>query len=345
MVSQIFSSIKAAGGEARFVGGCVRDAIMLGTDVLQSKDIDISVNLPVDTVASILQNIGAKVITKYATNITILQGRVYEITSTRKDTNCDGRHATMVFTPHFEEDAMRRDFTINALFMDESGKIYDYFGGINDAKNGVVRFIGNPNHRIVEDYLRIWRFFRFSCLYAKNIDPEGLAACIDNRAGLVGLSKERCTAEFIKLLTGHKYLEYLKLLSQNDILSNVNLAPPLLPLPPRLRFFYATNVTPNSAFIYTKEQTRFMVLYNNFKAQVESELELKFLSYKTDLHIFSDISTLLYATNTIPFACKYINYTPPPLPFSIADIAKTTPPALIKRKIDDTIKEFLLSTN
>jgi poly(A) polymerase len=163
-LKKVFNIAKKAGGEARFVGGAVRN-FLLNKSPLESGDVDLAINLPVEKVAKIFQDAGAKVITKYATNIVVLSGKVFEITSTRRDENCDGRHAKMIFTPSFEEDSKRRDFTINALYMSENGEIFDFHNGLQDLQNQKVRFIGNPEYRIEEDYLRIWRFFRFSCLF------------------------------------------------------------------------------------------------------------------------------------------------------------------------------------
>jgi poly(A) polymerase len=131
----------------------------------------------------------------------VVNGRNFEITTLRKDNETDGRHCDPEFVDDFALDAARRDFTINALFLDAEGLVYDYFDGISDLKNQKVKFIGDANQRIKEDYLRILRFFRFSCRYAQELEGEGLMACTSQRENLQKLSKERIRAEFLKMLS------------------------------------------------------------------------------------------------------------------------------------------------
>ena len=132
---------------------------------------------------------------------------VFEITSLRRDISTDGRHATVEFTQDWAEDAKRRDFTMNALYCDLNGEIYDPTGqGLSDIKAKKIRFVGTATARIEEDYLRILRYFRFHAWYADNaaMDKEALTACRELKAGLKSLSAERTWSELKKLLSASR---------------------------------------------------------------------------------------------------------------------------------------------
>lgn len=196
----IIELLKSSGAEARLVGGAVRDALLRRA----SADIDIATNLTPDKVTELLTQHGIKVIPtgiKFGTVTAIIKNESFEITTLRADLDCDGRHAKVVYSNNFAEDAARRDFTINALsYCPITNVIYDYFGGVADLEAQKVVFVGNAEQRIQEDYLRILRFFRFSCRYAKQIDAEALAACIANKDKLPLLSGERIKSELDLLL-------------------------------------------------------------------------------------------------------------------------------------------------
>lgn len=185
----------------RFVGGCVRDAL-LGRLV---SDIDIATPLLPEVVMALLGAQGIKTIPTGIAHgtVTALVGKKhFEITTLRCDVSTDGRHATVAFTDDWCQDASRRDFTMNALYCDAKGEITDFFSGVDDAKNGKVRFIGDAAQRIREDALRILRFFRFFAHYGKGApDAEGLAAAAKLAAMMEGLSGERIQQEMLKLLT------------------------------------------------------------------------------------------------------------------------------------------------
>ncbi len=188
-------------GNARFVGGAVRDGL-LG---IHTNDIDIATSNKPDEVIKILKNNNIKTIPtgiKHGTVTAIINDRSFEITTLRRDTACDGRYAKVEFTDDWREDAARRDFTINAISIDKSGKIYDYFGGKKDLEKGIVRFIGNPEERILEDHLRILRFFRFYSYYGKDeIEPLGFESCKNHANKLQNISGERIKQEMLKLLS------------------------------------------------------------------------------------------------------------------------------------------------
>ncbi len=197
---RILLAIKQAGGEARIVGGAVRDAL-LGREV---KEIDLAVNLPPHDVSTILKAAGIKVVPTgidHGTITAVVDHRGFEITTLRRDVETDGRHAKVTFTDDWQADAARRDFTINALYVDAGGNLYDYFCGRADLTIGHVRFIGDAETRIREDVLRILRFFRFSAWFGRGeADAEGLDACSKLAELIPQLSVERIWHEIVKLL-------------------------------------------------------------------------------------------------------------------------------------------------
>jgi len=190
-------------GSARFVGGCVRNAL-LGESVA---DLDIATTLEPAAVAKRLKCAGFAVHETgiaHGTLTVVCAGTVFEITTLRKDVSTDGRRATVAFTEDWREDARRRDFTINALYADLDGQVFDPTGqGLADIKLRKIRFVGKAETRIEEDYLRILRFFRFNAWYAcdKPMDKAGLEACRELKAGLKTLSAERVWSEIKKLLS------------------------------------------------------------------------------------------------------------------------------------------------
>lgn len=199
-IARIFGALDGAGAGPRFVGGCVRDAL-LGVAV---SDIDIATPLTPDIVTARLRQAGIAVHPTgidHGTVTAVSEGRVVEVTTLRIDRETDGRHAKVVFTDDWQADAARRDFTMNALSAERDGAVHDYFGGVGDARAGRVRFIGDPVARIGEDALRILRFFRFHARFGRGEpDAAGLAACAGSRGMIAGLSGERIRNEILKLL-------------------------------------------------------------------------------------------------------------------------------------------------
>ncbi|MEM8636660.1 MAG: CCA tRNA nucleotidyltransferase, partial [Pseudomonadota bacterium] len=188
-------------GGSRFVGGCVRNALM-GRPV---DDIDIATQLLPDEVISALEAAGIRAIPTgidHGTVTAVESHRPFEITTLRRDVETDGRRAVVMFTEEWREDAQRRDFRLNALYADLNGTIYDPTGaGADDAAAGKVVFIGDADTRLREDYLRILRFFRFNAWYGQGMDLVGLAACGRQKAGLSGIAAERIWKELKKLLS------------------------------------------------------------------------------------------------------------------------------------------------
>lgn len=203
---------------SRLIGGCVRDALI----GIANSDIDIATKmLPIDVINKLTEN-GIKVIPtgiQFGTVTAFLDNEKFEITTLRKDINCFGRYANVQFTSNFEEDAARRDFTINALsYCPIEEKLYDYFNGLQDIEQKRVVFIGNSEERIKEDYLRILRFFRFSSNYAKQIDQSSLAACIKLKKEIKSLTKERIKLEMDKIIITKNAPDILQIMFDNQIL-------------------------------------------------------------------------------------------------------------------------------
>jgi poly(A) polymerase len=208
-------------GEARFVGGVVRNALM-GRPV---SDIDIATPLTPDEVTKKL--VAAKIRAvptgiEHGTITAVINGKSLEVTTLRRDVSTDGRRAVVAFTKEWKEDSERRDFTLNALYANADGEIFDYHNGIDDLKAGRVRFIGDAVTRIREDYLRILRLFRFHAWYGKGeIDAEALRASAAEKAGLQKLSGERIAKEMLKLLEADDPVPMLRSMAASGILSEV----------------------------------------------------------------------------------------------------------------------------
>ena len=185
----------------KLVGGCVRKLI---TEE-KIDDMDIAINIEPDKIKKVLVEQKIKFVETGITHGTItvlINDFKFEITSLRKDLSTDGRHAKVEFTSNWEQDAQRRDFTINAIYSDISGEVYDPLNGIEDLKNGIIKFIGDPNQRIQEDYLRILRYLRFYTQYNKNKfhDEITIKAIKRNLDGLAKISKERILEELFKMM-------------------------------------------------------------------------------------------------------------------------------------------------
>jgi len=208
-------------GEARFVGGAVRDTL-LGLEVA---DVDIATRHTPEDVVFSLKRAGIKVVPtglKHGTVTAVIESGPVEVTTLRRDVETDGRHATVAFTDDWREDAARRDFTMNALYADPlTGEIFDYFGGKADLDARRVRFIGDPLQRIAEDHLRILRFFRFLARFGEEADPAGLEACTVRAKDLMALSRERIADELLKLLVAKDAVRVVAMMIERGIFAPV----------------------------------------------------------------------------------------------------------------------------
>lgn len=201
-VQQVCALLEAAGHQALYVGGCVRNTL-LGYPV---SDHDLSTDAHPQTVITIMEDANLKVIPtgiEHGTVTVLVDGEPFEITTFRQDVETDGRRAVVHFADCVIEDARRRDFTMNAIYCDRRGEIVDPLDGMPDLEARRLRFVGDASERVREDYLRILRFYRFSAWYAdpeQGMDPEALAACADHVDGLARISAERIGGEMRKLL-------------------------------------------------------------------------------------------------------------------------------------------------
>lgn len=222
-VQQVLHLLTAAGHRGLLVGGCVRNALLH----LPVADIDIATDARPDQVSALARAAGLKVVPtgiEHGTVTVVIGGEPHEVTTFRRDVETHGRHATVAFSTRIEEDAARRDFTMNALYADASGRIVDPLGGIADLRARRVRFVGDTGERIREDYLRILRFFRFHALYgdaAAGMDAEALAACAAHSAGTETLSRERIGHEMRRLLAAPDPAPALAAMQATGVLARI----------------------------------------------------------------------------------------------------------------------------
>jgi len=220
----VMAALGAAGGPdcARFVGGCVRNAL-IGAPI---DDIDIATTLTPDAVVSALKAARLRSVPtgiEHGTVTAISEHQPFEITTLRRDVSTDGRRATVAFTTDWSEDAGRRDFRLNALYADADGVILDPTGqGVEDAMAGRIVFVGEPEGRIREDYLRILRFYRFYAWYGRGApDAAAVAACAALAQGVEQLSAERVSKELLKLLAAPDPRPAVRLMGEAGVLGRV----------------------------------------------------------------------------------------------------------------------------
>jgi poly(A) polymerase len=222
----VMAALTAEGGAARFVGGCVRNALM-GVPV---EDIDIATPLTPEEVSRRLKTAGMQAVPTGIEHGTITavshpspgETATFEITTLRRDVSTDGRRATVAFSTDWAEDAERRDFTMNALYAEADGSVRDYVGGIADLHARRVRFIGDAARRIAEDYLRILRLFRFHAWYGRgDIDADGLRACAAAKDQIKTLSGERIQKEMLRLMSAEAPVPVLRTMAASGVLSEV----------------------------------------------------------------------------------------------------------------------------
>jgi poly(A) polymerase len=198
--ARVLNLLNGGGEEARVVGGAVRNALLK----IPIGDIDIATTAVPEEVIRRAKAAGIKSVptgVEHGTVTLVIDSHPFEVTTLREDTETFGRKANVAFGRDWMRDAERRDFTINGLSVDGDGRVHDYVGGLDDIAAKRVRFIGDPNKRISEDFLRILRFFRIHAAYgAGEPDRSGYLACINARSGLATLSAERVRAEMLKLM-------------------------------------------------------------------------------------------------------------------------------------------------
>ena len=220
-VRTVMDLLNADGAETRIVGGAVRNALM----DLPVADIDLATTLKPEEIIARADAAGVKSVptgVEHGTVTLVLGNQSFEVTTLRADVETDGRRATVAFGTDWAEDAARRDFTINALYLDRNGNLIDLVDGLADVETRTIRFIGDADLRIAEDYLRILRFFRFFAHYGSGRpDSEGLKASARHKDGITKLSAERVWAEMKKLLGARDPSRALLWMRQSGVLTEV----------------------------------------------------------------------------------------------------------------------------
>lgn len=223
-IKKLDKVFKSNNYELRVVGGAVRDLALDKTP----KDIDLATDATPDEMMAILDKAGIRHIPsglEHGTITAILDNEPYEITTLRADKETDGRHAEVEFVKSWEEDAKRRDLTYNAMSMDMEGNVFDYFGGMDDLQDKVSKFVGDPEERITEDYLRILRYFRFQGrLSTPTWDKDTLKAISSNAEGLQKISAERVWQEMGKVLSGNNVANILDYMAKTGVSKVIGLS-------------------------------------------------------------------------------------------------------------------------
>ncbi|WP_424928776.1 CCA tRNA nucleotidyltransferase [Amaricoccus tamworthensis] len=220
---RVCDAFSAAGARVLFVGGCVRNSLM-GRPVT---DVDMATDEVPERVMEIVSAAGLRAVPTgldHGTVTVVSDGTGFEVTTFRRDEETTGRHARVAWSADLNEDAARRDFTMNALYATPDGEVLDPLGGMNDLRAGLVRFVGDADRRIAEDYLRILRFFRFYAWYGNpegGLDADGLSACAAGTDGLAQLSRERVGAEISRLLAAADPGQAVAAMSTSGVLNAV----------------------------------------------------------------------------------------------------------------------------
>jgi tRNA nucleotidyltransferase/poly(A) polymerase len=219
----VCEAVEAGGHRIYFVGGCVRNALLGVPD----SDVDLSTDALPERVMALAARAGLKAVptgVEHGTVTVVSGGKPFEVTTFRRDVETDGRRAVVAFSDNIDDDARRRDFTMNALYADAEGRIIDPLEGMADVRARRVRFIEDANARIREDFLRTLRYFRFCAWYsdpAEGFDPDALSAIASNTDGLATLSAERVGAEMKKLLTAPDPAPSLAVMRQTGVLDAI----------------------------------------------------------------------------------------------------------------------------
>lgn len=277
----------ARGSDLRFVGGCVRD-ILFG---VTPKDTDLCTDANPDEQIAIYEALGVDF---YLTGlqhgtitVKLRDGEVYEITSLRTESDHDGRHATVSYTRDWEADLGRRDLTFNAMAMTFEGTLIDPFNGADDLRAGIVRFVGDPDARMREDYLRILRWLRFHGRFApkRPLDPETVEAAMRNAEGLQGISRERVWMEVSKIIVGNGAPALIDSLYDLGLAAHIGLPvgniDQLSNLHPNPRAVTTNPVTMMAALFCTEDQSKV-----DGKAMAKIAADWKWSAAERDLGLF-----------------------------------------------------------
>lgn len=240
-LANVLAVLNGGGEETRVVGGAVRN-LMLG---LPLTEIDLATTAQPKSVIDRVTAAGFKAVPtgiEHGTITVVADGKPFEVTTLREDVETDGRHAVVRFGREWKNDASRRDFTINAMSLSRDGTVHDYCGGLADVEAKRVRFIGDADERIAEDYLRVLRFFRFFAAYGEGeIDRAGYLACARARDKLGALSRERIRAEIMKMLIARRAADAMTAMADAGIYDRVFANAPELPALARLVLIESSN--------------------------------------------------------------------------------------------------------
>ena len=288
--------------EARFVGGVVRDTIAF--EAKEMPDLDIAVNCDITKLLSILNLHGIQCVTHsiaYGTLTIFINKRKFELTELRQDFNCSGRKCLTKQTSSFEQDAKRRDFTINALYVSQGGVLFDFFNGVKDLQEKRVNFIGEPQERIAEDYLRILRYYRFCAKYGDTTN-QYIKIIQSNAHHLTMLSVERTQSEFFKILESRYCQEILILMNRTSIFKhiflNININ--------KLQYTNGISLEAKLCILFpykdlleifklTKAQKSTIKQYKKFENE-----DIAYAYYKTSFKFFQDLAAIKYSTKKTP---------------------------------------------
>ena len=321
---KILSLLNKKDDTTRFVGGCVRDSLI----GVKTNDIDIATKLEPYDVVNILTSASIKVIPTgidHGTVSVFSKKFNFEITTLRSDISTDGRHAKVIFSDSWEKDSSRRDFTINSIYLKQNGEIYDPHNGIQHLKKRKITFIGDPNERINEDYLRILRYFRFNALYGNDnlkLSDNSIKACAKNKNKLKKLSSERIHNEFFKILNSanpYFVINVMKKIGILDILfekkAETKFFKKLLSIEKKnsmtmdqiLRF---VSIAPNTKkshlsdlkmFNFSKKDKKKLLLLTNQEFKIHNKLEknaIERILYSIDKQSLVDLIILSWALST-----------------------------------------------
>lgn len=287
-------SFKDAKRELRLVGGCVRDIMLDQTP----KDIDLCTDATPDEMKTIAMDNGINVIPtglQHGTLTFVIEGTPYEITTLRIDIETDGRHAEVAFTRSFEEDAARRDLTINAMSMDFAGNVFDYFGGSIDLQRNIILFVGDAETRIREDYLRILRYFRFAARFGSCMDSETLDIIENTCMGLDQISRERVWMEMTKLFTYKGAYDVLRVMEDRGVLAAIGL--------PELTSAYASADSPEAyvASFFYKDPIRVRNFCNSWKMSAAETDQICWIAHTAHYPINeADVRAFINLDNVSP---------------------------------------------
>ena len=315
---KILSLLNKKDDTTRFVGGCIRDSLI----GVETNDIDIATKLEPNDVMNILTSASIKVIPTgidHGTVSVFSKNFNFEITTLRSDIETDGRHAEVTFSNSWEKDASRRDFTINSIYLKQNGDIYDPYNGIQHLKERKILFIGDPDKRINEDYLRILRFFRFNAFYGNDnlkLSNNSVKACAKNKNKIKKLSSERIHNEFFKILNStnpYFVINIMKKIGILDILFEKKVETKffkkLLSIEKKnsistdqtLRFVsLAPNANKNhlselKMFNFSKKDKKKLLLLTNQEFKIDNKMknnDIKRILYSIDKKLFIDLAVL-----------------------------------------------------